>query len=120
MLDDFNVKKFLSLPLNNGGRFYAEDLSCGCVKGNFKVASGTSMSKHMDGDIFYMSKDLESLFRREVGLEKILYCAERLLIQTRNAAKTKMFTIRALRKYGYIPKDTEIPTIKELDHAIQM
>lgn len=33
---EFNLKKFLSLPLNDGFQYQSKDGSCGCIKGNFE------------------------------------------------------------------------------------
>jgi hypothetical protein len=122
MFESFNVKKFLSLPLNNGKRYIESNGSCGCIKGNF-VASLDEF--HCDS-IYYESSDsnyyvpIPRMFSRlavntsspeflqniDLKMLQILNLAEDILLYREKPQRAKLFLVRALRKYGYIPKET--------------
>ena len=130
-LSTFDVKKFLSLQLNDGS-FY-KDAACGCIKGNFVAAFLPQLAetKGYDWDFWtnlrhrrvgykYSQTIKEEFLRNSSHLRRfdeqladILDHAEEMLWKQK-PQRAKLFLIRALRKYGYIPKETEIPSMKEL------
>jgi hypothetical protein len=124
-----DVKKFLSLPLNDGTRYFDFSgtcgyITCGCIKGNFSLCSNTVSI--VDSSKTYplsLADVLEYIlpislytnqFDRQIHftdpiLGQILNRAEDILRTHHRPQYAKLFLIRALRMGKYIPQDTEVP-----------
>ena len=120
-----DVKKFLSLPLNDGTRYFDFSGTCGCIKGNFSLCS--NMVSIVDSSKTYplsLADVLEYILpvgystNRFIGeihftdpiLGQILNRAEDILRTHHRPQYAKLFLIRALRMGKYIPQDTEVPS----------
>ena len=133
---NLDVTKFLSLPLNTGVKFVDFDGVCGCIKGNFyrSIPDIFSWPEHREavecknqiyyenkcvisgedkrispfaGSIFGLAYDRPgNIHKTRPELARILDRAEAILIYQRRPQFAKLFLIRALRRFGFIPQET--------------
>jgi hypothetical protein len=135
---NFDVKKFLSLPLNNGSRLLSDD-GCGCIKGNFGVVLGFNKDKtairfgiRLDKTIRTKEAHILSLADLSLAfsadtisqlllllasdwagyhqplLQKILDRGEELLVVDKRPQYAKLFVVRALRMFKFIPQEAKV------------
>ena len=113
-LSKFDVKKFLSLPVNNGKLFIDED-SCGCLKGNFFRAVGINDIRQI---LAYVSSfhqgSPSSFYQTDPLLLKILDRGEFLHMHKHKPQYAKLFTLRALRMFKLLPAETIPELAKQL------
>jgi hypothetical protein len=133
-----NVKRFLTLPMNGGKQYIKyesmgmdkegvigssaySDTDCGCIKGNFARSSNV-MEKlygksYIDnvlineriGQAEFCQYNMFHLHKQDRQLCKILDRAEQILMDDKKPQHAKLFLIRALRMFKYIPTNTEAP-----------
>lgn len=130
----FDVKKFLSLPLNGGSNYIGgsfEGETCGCIKGNFarsmeklksqpehiinQFCAVTLRNLTMDWDtgkkrsrqrMESLNNNPRHIYHINPQLSNILDRSECMLINGKPQL-AKLFLIRALRMAGFIPKTTD-------------
>ena len=135
-----DVKKFLSLPLNDGTTFLSPgsdlDSGCGCIKGNIARSSNILSNCELDAKFPLIRNDIVmqcaiqlqnslvcnrnkkcsnwdyNMFGKHFGyvdpkLQSILDYAEKILLYDKKPQHAKLFVIRALCRFGYIPQDAE-------------
>ena len=131
----FDVKKFLAMPINAGDAYLEPCGSYGCLKGDFALCSNVlDFSKKQNvyfsfqlacsivldnkqycynrlEDWIRFSRTVSSshLYNFDLLLSSILDRAENILILKKKPQYAKLFLVRALRYFKYIPQDAEIP-----------